>query len=109
VALSDERSRVESGIISMVAQGTRGLRDESQCPEGTDAYRGIIEGRVEFDRSFDSDPEVLLALRDGTISNSFRIRLELIAADADGFSYRFNTYCRTSVYGATASWIAIEL
>lgn len=98
---------VLSGKISMYAQNTRGIKDDTKCPEGEDAYRGIINDRIDFTTAFEAAPEVIVTLNDLSLSNTFRLTLEVISKDKNGFNFRFNTYCNTKVHGATASWMAV--
>lgn len=105
---SKQYTKVLTGRVKMSEQGTRGLRDGSKCPEGTDAYRGTINKRITFAKPFSTQPEVILNFSNGTIGGSdFRINLETIGVDETGFNYRFNTYCTTKVYSAEATWIAV--
>ncbi|MCA3451372.1 MAG: H-type lectin domain-containing protein [Rhodobacter sp.] len=99
---------VQSGTFPMVARNTRGLRDGSACPEAStgDAYRGTVNGRIEFTRAYSHTPEVVLALRDAAIVRETRLELSVTAIDERGFNYTFATYCTTIIYDADAVWIA---
>lgn len=97
-----------SGKINMYAQDTRGLKDDSQCPEGEDAYRGIVNDRIDFEKPFETTPRVIITVNSLSLSNTFRLILEVISTDKNGFNFRFNTFCNTIVHGATASWIAVK-
>ena len=99
---------VQSGTFAMVARNTRGLRDASACPaaETGDAYRGTLNGRINFSQEFSENPEVVLALREASISPVTRLNLAVTTVDEKGFNYSFTTHCTTIIYDADAVWVA---
>jgi len=107
IATDLKRVDMQSGTIPMVAEGTRALNDGSQCPVGTETLRGKA-GRFEFPKPFESSPTVTAALSLIDVTGDVnRLSMEILSADKNGFNYKFFTSCKTIVYNATASWLAV--
>ena len=79
------------------------------CKEGTAGYRGQLSGQVRFSEPFVSPPEVIMALDTLDVSKADNLRiLALVTKVAEaGFDYQLLTWCKTQVWRARASWIAI--
>lgn len=78
-------------------------------PEGCEANRGLINQVINFKKSFNTPPKVMMALstidfRDGT---DHRITLKINNITKENFTINFNTWCDTSISNAKANWIAI--
>lgn len=100
-----------SGVVSLRAVATRPLMDSSICPTGTDAYRGEMNGRVNFAKAFAAPPVVNIGIASIDISppaNGQRLTVAVTSIDRAGFNYSFHTWCTTAIAGATASWIAVS-
>lgn len=102
----------QSGVIAMKAVGTRPLTDTAQCPTDSTASRGELGGRVTFTKPFKNTPRISIGISQidsGIPSNTgMRLSVGVVNADRNGFSYNFNTWCNTTISGATASWIAVS-
>ena len=85
----------------------------SHCPKSPEkAYRGIVNGRVNFPQPFSSPPEVLMALTqigigDIAAERGLRLTVEPAHIDEKGFNYSLYTWCNTQIAAAIASWIAV--
>jgi uncharacterized membrane protein YvbJ len=104
--------RSEQGKVAIKAVATRPLDDTSKCPSNSDAYRGEMNGRVNFKAPYPNPPSIhtgLVELDTSQIapSDSTRLNFEIISVDKNGFNYAFYTWCTTKIYSATASWIAV--
>jgi hypothetical protein len=103
---------IDTGSFSMKAVDTRELTDNSSCPSGPPGRRGQLDGRVRFNHEFPDPPRVVAALSglDAIGHNgddSIRISLEVVSVDRTGFNFRFYTWCRTRIFSAVATWIAL--
>jgi H-type lectin domain len=102
-----------SGTIGLRAVGTRPITDTSACPAGSGAFRGEMQGRVEFETAFVDPPAVAIGLTsvDTALPNNTGLRLVVNVVEGSitrtGFEYKFFTWCNTSIVSANASWIAV--
>jgi hypothetical protein len=104
------RSDVQAGTILLRTAGTREILDSTQCPSDMDTFRGEPQGRVNFPRPFASIPIVTVGLSSLELRGDdgvSRLKISVHSADQQGFNYSFVTWCRTAVYSASVSWLAI--
>lgn len=94
---------IEQGTISI------GGAENLLAPNGCVADRGIVNGRVNFGKSFTETPSVMVGFTyfDIYTETPIRLNLKVVSIDSSGFTYTFVTWCDTRVTGANADWIAI--
>ncbi len=97
--------QVEQGVVTLNKNKISKLMN----PNGCEANRGVLNGRVDFKKSFAQPPAVMLGITqlDMIDGSNHRITVSATKVDKTGFTYNFLTWCDTKVWSANAQWIAI--
>ncbi len=102
---------VQSGRFSIHDDGGPSLLRNNRCIDDSDNERGIRTGRINFDRPFAGQPNVVVGLArvdlsGGEPSDAVRLTVQVTRRDREGFDFKFVTWCTTKVNSAHAVWIA---
>ena len=98
--------RVETGAVTIREDNIPELM-QPNC--NSRVNRGEKNGRVKFRKPFAAPPKVIMALSaiDVTYVANSRFHVVATLVDAEGFDYKFYTWCDTAIHWAEAHWIAV--